>query len=91
MGIFQFLGATKLHIHLNTSQYFLNVLLAWIHPRIIVGVNDLYIYKYVFPKNIYTFHSKLLDLIYETVALYVRCNPCSLTFSQFCYVWFKAS
>ena len=62
-----------------------------IHPRIIVGVNDLYIYKYVFPKNMYTFHSMSLDLIYETVALYVRCNPRSLIFSQFSSVGFQAS
>ena len=26
MGIFPFLGATKLHIHLKTSQYFLNII-----------------------------------------------------------------
>ena len=28
-GIFPFLGATKLHIHLKTSQYFLNMMNAY--------------------------------------------------------------
>ena len=56
-----------------------------------VFVVVLYIYKYVFPKNIYTFHSMSLDLIYETVALYVHCNPRNLIFSQFSSVGFQAS